>query len=96
VNTLQDDQIAGSDALSLLNNPSFKRAIIKVNEALDLKALSCDPDNQKMAARIVLSKQLLASIEKELVKVVANANHATIKIKEIEESRTVKQKILRR
>jgi hypothetical protein len=96
VKTLEDDQIAGADALNLLNNPSFKKAIIGVNEALDAKALSCDPDNQKMAARIVLSKQLLASIEKELIKVATNGNIATIKIKEIEESRTVKQKLLRR
>ena len=94
--TLRETASLGDEAKTLLSSIQRLGIFAKVNKYLDDKALGCDPDNQKMAQRIVLSKQLLASIEREIIKVANDGKIAKIKIEEIENARTVKQKVFRR
>jgi hypothetical protein len=56
-----------------------------VNEHLDQLALSCDPDDQKKAQRIVLCKQLLQSIRGCLVRKIEDGELAKIEIEQLQE-----------
>jgi len=67
---MNTDQIRAKDAESLLANPVYKEAIKKLGESLDAKMLMMDVDNKDQCARVVLAKQLLKGIEREIARFV--------------------------
>jgi len=83
--TNEKDRIIGNDAKALLENPLFKDAFLAVAEYLDAKALACDPDNKDMAQRIILSKQLLQGIKREIERKVENGMIAEVRLSELEQ-----------
>lgn len=66
------------DARQLLENALFKEAFDKVGEYLEMQALNCEPDNKERAQRIVMSKQLLLAIKREIQRVVEDGEIAEI------------------
>ncbi|PWB81566.1 MAG: hypothetical protein C3F08_01570 [Candidatus Methylomirabilota bacterium] len=75
------------DARRLLDDPMLKDAFSAVSSYLDQRALSCDPDNKEMAQRIILSKQLLAGVRREIYRYVEDGNVAAIRMAELEKKR---------
>lgn len=85
--TPEERRIHGQDARSLLDNSLFKRAFSAVDTYLDQQALACPPDDGVMAQRIILSKQLLAAIRREVERVVQDGEIASVQITELERKR---------
>jgi hypothetical protein len=83
----EQDVITGNDAKHLLDNKLFKGAFNAVADLLDDKALTCDPDNKEMAQRIIISKQLLAGIRREIERYIDNGYIANIQLSELEQKR---------
>lgn len=78
------------DAKAVLDNPIFKSAFSAVADYVEAKALACDPDNKEMAQRVILSKQILAAIKREIQRVIDNGAIAEIRIAELEKRRLPK------
>ena len=74
----------GEDARAILNSPVFKLAVERVGEHVDNVALSCDPDNKDKAQRVIISKQLLRAIVRELELVIEDGEAARIHMDELE------------
>lgn len=77
--------IDGNDARQLINNALFKQAFENVEGYLDTQALSCDPDNKDKAQRIIISKQLLAAVQREVIRVIEDGAMAQVQMQEIEQ-----------
>lgn len=73
-----------ADAKQLLENEMFKGAFSAVAEYIEAQALGCGADNKEMAHRIVISKQILAAIKREIQRYVENGVVADIQIAELE------------
>lgn len=80
----EDPIFRANDARALLENKLFKDAFVAVNEYLDARALSCDPDNKETAQRIILSKQLLAAIRREIERCIQDGDIAQVRIAQLE------------
>lgn len=85
--TLEQDRIIGEDAKQLLNNKLLKEAFSKVDEYIDKKAISCDPDNKDAAQRIILSKQILMGIKREIERLVETGMLAEVQLSELDKKR---------
>lgn len=85
--TLDKDRIRGADAKALLDNVLLRDAFAAVGAYIEQKALGCDPDNRDAAQRIVLSKQLLAAIRREIERHIEDGEIARIEIAELERKR---------
>ena len=83
-NDLNAARIKANDAKALLSNPILKEAFEKVRIYLSDKSLSCDPDNEKMTQRIILSQQIFASIEREIFRIIQDGEVAEFRIEELE------------
>jgi hypothetical protein len=83
-------RIVGNEAAQLLNNKHFRDAFGAVEDALEAYALACDADNRDKAARIVISKQLLQAIKREIVRKADDGYMAEVEIAEIERKRRVR------
>lgn len=88
-------KFAAADAKQLLDNKLFQAAFAGVAEYLDSQALGCDPDNASKAQRIVIAKQLLAGIKREIERVVDDGVVANIQIDQIEQKRGVLRRLIR-
>lgn len=84
---LETRQIRANEARQFMQNPLFREAFDAVDGYLNDAALSCDPDNKDKAARIVISKQLLAAIKRELTRKVEDGDVASIQLDELERRR---------
>lgn len=73
------------DAKALLDNEMFKAAFAAMSEYLEAKTLSCDPDNKEITQRVVLAKQILAGIKREIERIVEDGMVADIQLAEIEQ-----------
>jgi hypothetical protein len=85
--SLEADQFRAADAKALLDNKLFKGAFEAVAGYLEAKALTCDPDNREMAQRVVISKQLLAAIKREIQRHVEDGAVAQIRMAELEKKK---------
>lgn len=85
--SLEQDRFTAEDAKQLLNNKMLQEAFDAVSGYIDLQALSCEPDNKDRAQRIVLSKQLLAGIRREIYRHVESGQVANIRIAELEKKK---------
>jgi len=84
-------RIRGNDARQLLDNKLLKEAFAAVGAYVDGQAMSCPPDDATRAQRIIISKQLLAAIIREITRVVEDGEVATIQISEIEKARGLRR-----
>lgn len=82
--SLEDDKFRAADAQALLSNKLFKDAFAAVSEYLEAQALACEPDNKDRAQRVILSKQILAAVKREIQRHVENGVVADIRIAELE------------
>lgn len=73
------------DAKALLDNKIFRAAFAGVADYIDAQALGCDPDNAAKAQRIIIAKQILAGIKREIERVVEDGVVAEIQIAEVEQ-----------
>lgn len=87
--TPESRKFASEDAKHLLDNKLFKSAFTGVAEYLEAQALGCDPDNQGKAQRIVIAKQLLAGIRREIERVIEDGVVADIQLNEIEQRKKI-------
>lgn len=85
--TPEQRRIRGADAQALLDNPLLRDAFAAVAEHLEQQALSCDPDNAEKARRVVMAKQILRGIEREIRRVVEDGAVAEVQLAEIEQKR---------
>lgn len=83
--TPQERQFRATDAKQLLENKLFVEAFDAVENHLDMAALTCDPDNKDKAQRIVISKQLLAAVKREITRIVNDGTMAEVQIAELEQ-----------
>lgn len=72
------------DAKALLDNPIFKSAFKAAGDYVEAKALSCDPDNKDAAQRVILTKQILAAVEREIRRHIDDGAVAEFQIAELE------------
>lgn len=87
---MTDDQIALLDAeeiKQLLGNKHLKNAFTAVAEYLEQEAIACDPDHKERAQRIILCKQVLWKIKRELERKVEEGEVGRIRIEEAEKPR---------
>lgn len=85
--TLEDRSIRAKDAKHLLDHPLFVEAFGAVEHHIDAMALACDPDDAEKARRIVISKQLLAAVKREITRVVNDGTVADVQLSELEQKR---------
>ena len=85
--TPEQARFTAEDAKQLLDNKMLREAFDAVSGYIDQQALSCEPDNKDRAQRIVLSKQLLAGIRREIYRHVENGQVANIQIAELEKKK---------
>lgn len=95
MSTPESRRIRGNDARQLLDNQLLKDAFAAVGEYVDNQALSCPPDDAARAQRIVISKQLLAAIKREMVRVIEDGDIAEVQIHELEQKRGLLGRIRR-
>lgn len=89
--TPETRKFRGEDAKQLIDNLMLKAAFSAVGSHLDAAALSCPPDDKDKAQRIILSKQLLAAIEREIRRVIEDGEVAKVQLSEIEQRRGLKR-----
>lgn len=79
-----ETRIRAEDAKHLLANPIFIEAFSGVEKYLDDRLLMCDAADKEAAQRVVISKQLLASLRREIERVVQDGDVATIRMAQLE------------
>jgi hypothetical protein len=89
--TPESRRIRANDAQQILDNKLFKDAWAAVDEYLNQSALTCSPDDQVKAQRIVISKQLLAALKREFVSHVQDGAIAQVQISELEQRRGLRK-----
>lgn len=82
--SLEQDKWQAAEARAVLDNPAFKGAFEAVSAYVEQRALSCDPDNKEMTQRVVLTKQILAAVKRELERVIDDGKVAEIRMAELE------------
>lgn len=87
---LLTQKLDGDEARDLLNNKHLKAAFAAVEDYLNQKALSCDTNSKafaEQAQRVVLSKQLLASVKREIERKVENGEMAEVMMADLEKKK---------
>lgn len=78
--------IKGKDAEAFLNSPNvYKDAINALELSLDAQILGCDPDNKEKASRLIISKQLLNGIVREISRFVEDGQVEAFQLHELEQ-----------
>lgn len=85
--TPEEATFRAEDARQLLDNKMLQEAFSAVADYIDQQALSCEPDNKERAQRIVLSKQLLAGIKREIYRHVEYGQVANIQLAQLEKKK---------
>lgn len=95
-NTMTDDITLGNEAKHLLDNKLFKGAFGAVAGYLEQKTLTCDPDNKDQAQRIVISKQLLYAVKREIERQVETGMIAEVQMSEFEQKQSLLKRVFKR
>jgi hypothetical protein len=85
--TPEQRKFLGADAQQLLDNKLYRMAFEKVGAHIEAQALACDPDNKDKAARIVIAKQLLVGLRREIERVIEDGEVADIQLSELEKKK---------
>jgi hypothetical protein len=83
------------EARQFSENALFKAMFEGVGEALEHKALACDPKDERQAADIIRCKQLLAAMRREIERRVEDGEFAAFEMKELAR-RSPMERIFRR
>lgn len=94
--TEQERVFRATEARQLLENTMFNEAWDALDSHLHARALSCDADDAQKALRIVISQQLLAALKREFTRIVQDGAVAEIQLAEIEQKRSLMQRVIRR
>ena len=86
---IEQEMIDGNDASFILNSRVFKDAVNRMHDHLESRALSCDTDNKDLAHRIIVSKQLLAGIVRELQSIIELGEIHQMKLNEMEPKKRI-------
>jgi hypothetical protein len=89
--TPEERKFRAADAKSLLGNKLYKEAFSAMAHYLETQAMSCDPDNKEKAARIIISKQLLAGLRREIERVVEDGVVAEVQLAELKRQGVLKR-----
>lgn len=89
--TPEQRRIYGAEAKQLLDNKHFKDAFTAVDDYLNAQALACSPDDATKAQRIVISKQLLQAVKREIVRKIEDGEVAEVQMQEIEQRRGLRK-----
>lgn len=89
--TPEQRRIKGNEARQLLENPMLKEAFAALDDYLNSAALSCNPDDAEKARRIVISKQLLAAVKREITRQIEDGVIADVQINELEQRRGLRR-----
>lgn len=82
--------MSGEDAKQVLANKAFKDAFGRMGDFLEMRVLSCNPDNPAETQRAVLAKQILRGIERELTRMIEDDQIKQIQMAELESPKRVK------
>lgn len=85
--TPEQRNFRGEDARQLLANPILKEAFKTIGEYVDAQILSCDVNDKERAQRVVIAKQILAGIKREIERQVEDGEIARVQMAEIEKKR---------
>lgn len=80
-------QFRAEDAKSLLSNPLFVEAFGGVEKYLESRLQMCDSSDKDATQRVVIAKQILSSIKREIERVIDDGVIADIRIAEVEKKR---------
>lgn len=75
------------DAKALLSNALFIQAFKGVDDYLEARLQMCDAADRDATQRVVIAKQLLSSIKREIERVIEDGVIADIRIAEVEKKR---------
>lgn len=84
---IEQEKIRGRDAKALLENPLLQEAFEAVNSHLESRILGCDVDNTGQTQRVVLAKQILKGIRREIERIIENGQVAEIQLSELDAKR---------
>lgn len=82
--TADQRRIRANEARQVLENRHFREAWEAMSEYVEAQAESCDPDNKDKAARIVITKQLLRGIRRELERKLEDGYMAEVELVEMQ------------
>lgn len=80
---VQRRSIAG-EAQQLLNNRHFREAFGAVDAALESHVNSCNMDDKDKAQRVVIAKQLMVALRREILRKAEDGYMAEVEIAELE------------
>ena len=89
--SLEQRRIRANEARQLLENTMLKNAFSAVDNYLNEQALTCSPDDAVKAQRIVISKQLLQAVKREITRVIDDGDVAEIQMSELEQRRGLRK-----
>jgi hypothetical protein len=72
------------EARQFLENPLLKAMFEGVGDALESKALACDPKDEKQAADIIRCKQLLVAMRREIERRAEDGEFAAFEIAQLQ------------
>lgn len=80
-------RIRGEEAKQLLDNKMFKDAFAAVGDYIEQQAMACPPDDKERCARIIISKQLLQAVQREIYRHIDEGVMAEIRLSELEKKK---------
>jgi len=94
---IEEQQIRAKDAEALLANPVFKGAVDALKASLERQAMGADPDNHEKCARIIISKQLLAGIVREVERYITEGQITDlVMLEEEKQKKSALERVFRR
>lgn len=81
---LAERRTRANEARQFMQNPLFDAAFDGVAEDLEQVALSCDPDNKDKSQRVIIAKQLLQAVKREIIRRVEDGEFAQFQMKELD------------
>lgn len=85
--TPEQRRIVANEARQLLENPHFRQAFAATDAYIEAQALACDPGDKDRAAQVILAKQLLQHIRREVIRKMEDGWMAEVQIAELEKRR---------
>ena len=84
-------RIIANEASQLLSNKHFREAFDAVAEALEAQAQACNADDLAKTQRVVIAKQILTGIRREIMRKAEDGYMAEVEIAELERRRAVRR-----
>lgn len=88
---LETRRIRAEEAKQFMRNPLFKECFDGVAGDLEAEALSCDKDNKDKAQRIILAKQLLWAVRREIERRAEDGDFVEFQMRELQPKGAVRR-----